>query len=275
MPHQWFLSYVDWTNNAVRTLTNLISADDLDRLVLTRGHELLISGSNIMAGTDGARTVNGLVSVALDQRVAGFDDAIKALDAQIKRWSGSELLALLDSSFYIRHPDKLEEVDFDTLIGAKGHPICILVPMVVIDELDRLKDSSSDRHVRWRAGYTLAVIDRLFQSTTGVAQLHPQDPAAPTAGSTTRGEVTMELLYDPPGHTRLPINDDEIIDRALAILPLANRDVTLITYDTGQSTRARRAGLKEVKLTKDIGGEPSQPPSPPKQATGRSDTPTS
>jgi len=120
--YQWFLSYVDWTNNAVRMLSNLISTADLDKLVLTREYGLLISGSNIMAGTDGARTVNGLVSVALDQRVVAFDDAIKELDAQIKRWSSSELLVLPDSSFYINHPDKLAEADFDTLIGARGTP---------------------------------------------------------------------------------------------------------------------------------------------------------
>jgi hypothetical protein len=53
----------------------------------------------------------------------------------------------------------------------------------------------------------------------------------------TRSEVTIELVFDPPGHTRLPINDDEIIDRALAIATLADRNVTLLTYDTGQSTR--------------------------------------
>lgn len=37
---------------------------------------------------------------------------------------------------------------------------------------------------------------------------------------------------------------------------LASRKVTLLTYDTGQSTKARNAGLAVVKLTKDIGEEP-------------------
>jgi hypothetical protein len=55
---------------------------------------------------------------------------------------------------------------------------------------------------------------------------------------------------------RLPGNDDEIIDRALAIEPLADRKVTLLTYDTGQSTQARSAGLQVVKLSQDIGEAP-------------------
>ena len=64
------------------------------------------------------------------------------------------------------------------------------------------------------------------------------------------GGCTVEIVFDPPGHVRLPINDDELIDRILAIQPLAGRQVTLLTYDTGQSTRARAAGLPAKKLTK-------------------------
>ena len=66
------------------------------------------------------------------------------------------------------------------------------------------------------------------------------------------------MVFDPPGHVRLPINDDEIIDRALTIQPLVGRPVTLLTYDTGQSTRARNAGLRVKKLTKPIGDEPQR-----------------
>jgi hypothetical protein len=56
----------------------------------------------------------------------------------------------------------------------------------------------------------------------------------------------------------LPINDDEFIDRVLAIQALAGRRVTLLTYDTGQSTRARAAGLRARKLTQPEKGEPGK-----------------
>jgi hypothetical protein len=56
---------------------------------------------------------------------------------------------------------------------------------------------------------------------------------------------------------RLPDSDDEIIDRALSVEPLADRKVTLLTYDTGQSMRARNAGLQAVRLAQDIGDEPT------------------
>jgi len=255
--HKRLLAYLEWTSNAVRMLGNQVSSADLERLVLTRRYELLLSGVGTMTGTEVEvqRVVNGLVSLELDQRVAAFDEAIKALADQIGRWSRSGAFVVPDSSFYIEHPEKLEVTDFAPLVGVWEDPVHVLVPIVVVDELDGLKQSK-DRHVRWRAGYTLGVVDRVFASTTGPARLRAEDFSSLGSGGLPRGEVTIELLFDPPGHVRLPINDDEIIDRCLAVEPLADRKVTLLTYDTGQSTRARTAGLKVVKLSQEIGDEP-------------------
>lgn len=63
----------------------------------------------------------------------------------------------------------------------------------------------------------------------------------------------MELVFDPSGHIRLPINDDEIVSRALAMQAQVGREVTLLTFDTGQSMRARAAGLTVRKLSKPLG----------------------
>ncbi|MEU0253130.1 hypothetical protein ABZ299_11590 [Streptomyces sp. NPDC006184] len=68
----------------------------------------------------------------------------------------------------------------------------------------------------------------------------------------------MEIVLDPPGHVCLPIADDEIIDRAVAIQALAAREVRLLTCDTGQHTRGRAAGLKVTKVpAQDPGPEPN------------------
>ena len=115
---------------------------------------------------------------------------------------------------------------------------------IILDGLKKSKDS----HERWRAGCTLAVLDPVSASSTGPVQMTAEDFSVLRSGGLPRGEVTTELIFDPPGHVRLPINDDEIIDQAMAIQPLAERDGTLLTYDTGQSTRARVAGLPVRKL---------------------------
>lgn len=254
--HKRLLAYLEWSSDTVRMLGNQIIDADLDRLVLTRRHELLLSGVGSMTGTEMEvqRVVNGLVSLELDQRIDAFDQAIKELEEQANRWPTLGDLVVADSSFYIEHTKKLEDVDFAPLDTALGDNIHIVVPIVVVDELDGLK-RSKDPIVRWRAGYTLAVLDRVFTRTTGPARLRAETLSA-LGLSIPVSQITMELLFDPPGHVRLPINDDEIIDRALAVESLAGRKITLFTYDTGQSTRARAAGLRAKKLSKPIGDEP-------------------
>jgi hypothetical protein len=252
-------AYIEWATLAVQQLGNQITSTDLERLVLTRGYERLLSALGSMTGQDVGtqRVLNGLVSLELTQRVDAFNDAIKALDAQTKLWSRPGALVVPDTSVYIEHEDKLEILDFASLLQIRGDPVHVLVPIVIVDELDGLKKSKTN-YERWRAGYTLAVLDRVFASSTGPARLRAEDFSALGSGGIPRGEVTIELIFDPPGHVRLPINDDEIIDRALVIQPLAGRDVTLVTYDTGQSTRARGAGLSVLKLTRPIGDEPKR-----------------
>lgn len=77
-----------------------------------------------------------------------------------------------------------------------------------------------------------------------------------------RDEITIEVVFDPRGRVRLPINDDEIIDRVMAVGPLAAREVTLLTYDTGQSTRARNSGLRVKKLVRPAESEPASTAQP-------------
>jgi hypothetical protein len=253
--HKRLLRYLEWTGDAVQMLSDQTSAADLDRLVLTRRYQQLLSGVGTMAGTATQRVVNGLVSLEIRERTNAFEAAVKALDKQINRWKNYAHFALPDTSFYVRHEHKLELVDFGPILDAWESPITILVPAVVIDELDKLKESNKE-DIRWRAGYTLAVFDRVCAGSTGRGQLRAGEPVTPAPGEKGHSPIDIEIVFDPPGHVRLPINDDEIVDRALAVQALAGRDVTLLTYDTGQSSRGRFAGLQAVKLSKPLGEEP-------------------
>jgi len=243
-------AYLGWVTEAVRMLRNRVSAADLDRLVLTRRYWMLQSMLTNVVGP-----VGDLVATETDERETGFREAYEALDEQIRRWSRPGMFVVPDTSFYIEHPEKLEVADFAAALGARGDEIHLLVPIVVIDELDGLK-RHNDRHTRWRAGHTLGILDGVLANGTGPARLREEDFSALDTGGIPRGQITVEIVFDPPGHMRLPINDDEIIDRVLAIQPLAGRDVRLLTYDTSQSTRARAAGVPVVKLTKPLAEDP-------------------
>ncbi|QIQ04300.1 PIN domain-containing protein [Streptomyces liangshanensis] len=248
------MAYLDWAAYAVDQLDTLISSADLDRLVLTKRHDQLLAGLDSFTIGTTQRLVSQLVGAELRQRAAALQAATDALGREMRQWQLRGLPVVADSSFYVHHPDKLEEADFPGLIGSKGAFVHLMVPMVVVDELDQLKESKAPQ-ARWRARYTLAVLDRLFQKTADQAVLREADAEELRTTGLRRGEVRVQLLFDPPGHVRLPINDDEIVDRALAIKPLSGREVTVLTYDTGQATRARIAGLRDLKLSMPVGDE--------------------
>lgn len=256
-PHDYYerlLAYLDWAADAVGRLDTLISSADLDRLVLTKRHDQLLAGLDNFTIRTTERLVNRLVFTELRQRLEAFGTAVHTLGQELQRWQLRGVPVVADSSFYVHHPEKLEDADFAELLGVTEHPVHLLVPMVVVDELDQLKQSKAPP-VRGRARYTLAVLDRLFQKSTEHAVLRKADAEVQRTTGVRRGEVTVQLLLDPPRHTRLPINDDEIVDRALAVQPLSGREVTLLTYDTGQATRARVAGLRDHKLSMPVSDE--------------------
>ena len=243
-------AYIAWVDEAVRQLRTRVSTADVERLVLTKRCWML----QPMVG-DTSPLILGLIQAELDERVSELGAAHASLREQITRWSRPGAFVVADTSVYIEAPTKLEDLDFAPLVKVRHEPVHLLVPIVIVDELDGLK-RSSDKRVRWRAGYTLAVLDRVFATTAGPARLRAEDFSALQTGGIPRGEVTIEFVLDPPGHQRLSINDDEIVDRTLAVQALAGRPVTLLTYDTGLSLRARPTALQEVKLSKPLESEP-------------------
>jgi hypothetical protein len=163
----------------------------------------------------------------------------------------SGYLRVPETSFFCHGETLFDKADYHRILSESWvnwlRPIRVLIPIAVVDELDNLKQAGTVRH---RALVSLAILDRVITGS-------PQDPhmlrepelrqvsedrQAPT------GDLTVEVLFDPPGHTRLPIMDDEIIARALAIQPLAGRAVTLLTCDTRQSFRARSLDLNVIKV---------------------------
>ena len=239
--------YIDWANRGADRLGRVVSTADLDRLVLTRQHwvlqEMIAESETIQA--------RQIVTREVAERVRALEEAVQELDRQVAHWAQAGTLVVPDTSFYIQNPVKLEQVElWQQLNLPPFEPIRIVVPMVVVDELDGLK-TSNNRHVSWRAVYTLAVLDDRLRDPTKPGTLRPEDKAQGW------GEVSVEVLFDRPAHTRLPIPDDEIVDRAVALQGLAGRPVTVITCDTGQSWRARAAKLRAIKVPRESGPQPT------------------
>jgi hypothetical protein len=225
--------YLDWANKAVSALWNLVSPADLSRLVMTPAFWHIQSAAAPLANGTTLTIDNEILA-----RKTELEQLHNDLAGQVTFWTGVPI-AVPDSTMFCRH-DRLEDWDLAPLLGiTNDRPTHIVIPMVVIDELDRLKESGN-QHTRWRARYSLAVLDRVLP-----------DP--------TQFGILRDAGFE-PGRVRLPGDDDEIIDQAHAVNCLSDRPITILTYDTGQSTRARARGLNCRKLPDPPNGEePARP----------------
>lgn len=113
-------AYLEWTTTAVQHLTGQIISADLDRLVLTPAYGRLLAALGTVTGKDivAQRALNALVSLELEQRVKAFDAARRALDDQISRWPLYDVFVVADTSVYIEHEDKLENLDLASFLPA-------------------------------------------------------------------------------------------------------------------------------------------------------------
>lgn len=236
---EYLLKYLAWTTEQARLLGSQVRAKDVEALFFTPIYWALLGGGGHVSGSLAPKVSNGLINQELRQRMADLERAVSSVRDIIHQWTESVSTLVLDTSFFIEHEAKLEDADFFSLAGFPGS-VRVAVPMTVVDELDRLKEARVSAHARWRARYGLAVLDRLL---TGPGKL---------------GFTEVEVLPDPPGHVRLPDEDDEIVDRALALRAMAAGPVTLMTYDTGMALRAKLAGVPCGKLSKEPGPEPEK-----------------
>lgn len=248
------LRYLEWATDSARMLRSQINERDLNQLVLTDRYRALLGSCGTLAGTAQQRLVNGLVQLEVAERIEALAAAVKALDTQISGWSQREVFVVADSSFYIQNEVKLADVDLHRVLDVERRKfVRLLFPIVVVDELDDLKDASKQR-ARWRAAHTLGRLDEVLNGGThGI--LHEGEHRV--QDGETYGMVKVEIVLDPPGHVRLDRPDIEIIDRTVAIQSLAGSTVRLLTCDTSQHTRGQAAGLQVTKVaTKNPGDEP-------------------
>lgn len=241
---QLFNEYLEWANSATSRLSLLLRPGDIERLVLTKRHWTLV-------GLDPATqpsTLYGLVALEIDQRDRAFKAEVDAFDASMKKWDGQlGVVVVPDTNVLLHHPSAagatFENVDWGAEVGALSTGAHLVLPMMLIDELDRLKRTGKDT-TRTQARLTLRRLDQLIDDPTATVQLRP-------AAGPELGPVTLELFLDQPGHERMPIADDELVDRAAALKDITGRRVVVLAYDHGTRVRAKSAGVEGIKPERD------------------------
>jgi predicted ribonuclease YlaK len=117
----------------------------------------------------------------------------------------------------------------------QARPIRLVIPIVVIDELDAKKYARRGEFQQ-RARELLTLID-------GHVSASPPD-----GYSDLRPDVTVEVLPDERGHLRADSNDQEILDRCELLWHATGKPTTLITGDSGMRISAQSRGIEVFKL---------------------------
>lgn len=228
-----FNAYNEWAQQAIGRLSFCLRPAEIDRLVTTSRHWLL-------QGLDPATRANSLASlVDLEavQVTGRLSAAVEEFQSDLLRWRRPGRVVVPDTNVYLHHPTPFDETDWHQVLGT-DESLRIVVPLVIVDELDRHKHSGK-QEVRARARVTLKAIDKLLP-----------DPQEPVSVKLANGSAfRFEMLLDPLGHLRLPSADDEIVDRVAALTPLLDNPPLLVTYDTGAALRASVGGVARFKLT--------------------------
>jgi hypothetical protein len=239
-------AYLKWANQAVRDLSPLLRSDDLNRLATTPRHWTLQTVNPTMNGN-----LFDLLNLEISEQLLRFGMAINDIEYEVNRWAVCrETIAIADTNIYIHQDKEFHEVPWITTVGARMEGVHLVIPLLVVDELDRQKRTNgktvshtNKMPVRTRARMTLKRINDLFYNPSSTTMLTPAHDFI--------GPVTVSLLFDNVGHTRLADADSEFVDRARSLQDFVGRNVTVVTSDIPMTLRARAAGLKTATIPVD------------------------
>jgi hypothetical protein len=143
----------------------------------------------------------------------------------------SPSLLVLDTNVFVHFDPFREEIDqakwCEVVQMPKGAEFRLIVPVVVLDELDR-RAHSGDRNVNRRARAALSHLDPF------VDDLLTTEPKVIRPGACW---MTVEILPDAPSHQRQADADTELLDRAEFLFQITGQKVRLVTADRGMRVR--------------------------------------
>jgi rRNA-processing protein FCF1 len=226
-------AYLTWVPDCVRMLQYTLPIEEIDRLISTRRYWAVIG-----MGSGSRRDVWRLVDVELAMRIDELNAEATALEAELSKWGGGRShIAVLDTNVLMHQLDSLGRLAWNDVLDVRWTtPIVLAVPMIVIDELDNLKDRGTP-DAKKLARLALVTLESWFPDPLEEHYLLAEEARWPD-----HSRVAMRIQLDSLRHTRLEVADAEIVVRALALRPFCTK-VTVVTNDTNMLTRARGAAL--------------------------------
>lgn len=223
-------AYRQWAGDAYRRLRPHFDDDAMSRLV--RRDTFWAVGNTSPTDSPHAKQ---LVATELGDVIAALGDLMKQYEAFVKRWDDAARVVVLDTSAVMATNGDVATADWYALLDQNpAHLLRLVIPLVVVDELDNLKDRGNNTAKR-EARHALRALEPLLLC---------DDPTPlPDVKQDGRGVPLIEPFSDPPTHRRLPSADDEIVRQSAMLRSMTGYKTIVGTRDTGMLIRVRDAQL--------------------------------
>lgn len=226
-------AYIRWTIFAEEALWSILTPAALGELIFTQRYAALRSGADVQG-------LSSFISLEMDARRRLLRATTSYVEAQVGFYRGVDRLVVLDTNLFLHHKRPFDQLPLADVIDARAEGVRLVVPLVVIRELDKHK--RGNRAVKSRARTTLRRIRELVPTIHHISEL----------GRYERGPlkacVMVSVAMDPPGHVPLADADSELTEAALRVEDRAGRPVTVVTLDGTMQYLAQAADARALLL---------------------------
>jgi len=218
--------YVRWVRDAEAALAFHFDRHDVADVLLTPRYW------EILRLQEDNREVTPLVNQEMEARVADLEELRATYKLLRDRFSQETRRVLVPDTNVFLHYTFFTQAPWSEL--AENSDPRIIVPLLVLEQLDRLKFSPNQK----TAGRAQQVIRALSLML---------DDRSATPTNIPRGG-TIEVFVDEPGHLRMASEDSEIVEVTRQLTGFLPKPARLVTGDLGMRLRAGALGVEVVAI---------------------------
>ncbi len=223
--------YLRWTETAERMLNNVLPPDLVSDLVHTPRYWAL------RAATGAETRLTPLLLEEVAARKRELDGLAAELEAERQRWSGGQVLLVVpDTNMFLQKDAPFANIDWPSALQSETD-VRIVLPIVVIHELDRLKRQGNN---------TTQLMAR--NALKWLSSTLPMTPKGPPVKISEQVPATTIEAYVTAGLSRPADADGVIIEVTDWLQAVSGRPTKLVTRDLGMRLRASARGIEAVQL---------------------------
>lgn len=213
--------YDEWTWQAAEEINRRFSDREIAGQLRAGRYRAILT-----APLDEARLMMYVEIAELQNYFRTLANRVRALQERYGR-AGALRYAVLDTNTTL-HFTRFDKVPWQKVFG-KG--TAVMVPHVVVDEIDTKSYQTGDKKISRRARGVFRLLESVLEAGTEKATADDGTP--------------VFIAADEPGHARLPVPDDELVASALRLhQAVAPVEVVVVSRDIGVRTRARAWGCR-------------------------------